>query len=150
MLIQNGSTDDLLDVIGDAYETSFGHPDLADTAGLWHMREAFLEDHRLAFDVIDGVVDKTSEELHREVVVPALSLLHGRPRSADAEWQYRDALDELAGRKWGDAITDANAAVEQTLRIILGRGQGQLRDLLAEARQRGLFGDAQERWLSRS
>lgn len=151
-LIQTGSTEDLKDVIDAAIQTKLG---VGEFSGGWREVHEFterirghLEEHKLAFDVIDGtVVDKDSQELHQEVVVPSLTLLNGRRRFGEVERQYREALDELASRKWGDAITDANAAVEQTLRIILGFEGGQLPDLLAHARQRGLFGDVQEAWL---
>jgi hypothetical protein len=147
------STEDLMDMIDAAIQTRLGLAEYG--GGGWREVHEFverirehLEDHKLAFDVVDQqVVDKTSEELHREVVVPTLTLLHSRPRFADVERQYRDALDELAKRHWGDAITDANAAAEETLRILLGLEHGQLPDLLGQARQRGLFGDVQERWL---
>lgn len=103
-----------------------------------------LREHRLAYDVVDlKVVAKQSEELHQQVVVPALTLLHSQVQYADAEKQYHDALDELAAGNWADAVTDANAAVENLLRTIVGFQQGQLPGLLAEARKRGLFGDNQ-------
>ncbi len=103
-----------------------------------------LREHRLAYDIVDfKVVAKSSEELHQQVVVPALTLLRGQPQYAGAEKQYRDALDELAAGNWADAVTDANAAVENLLRTIVGFQQGQLPDLLAEARRLGLFGDNQ-------
>lgn len=154
-LIRTGSTDDLMDVIDAAIQTRLGADTGLVVGGGWQEVHEFverirahLEDHKLAFDVINNqVVDKTSEELHREVVVPALTLLHSRPRFADVERQYRDALDELSKHQWGDAITDANAAAEETLRILLGLKEGKLPDLLGQARQRGLFGDVQERWL---
>ncbi len=103
-----------------------------------------MKQHKLAYDLVEfKVVEKRSEELHAEVVAPALTLLHGRRRFADAERQYRDALDELANDNWADAITDASSAVENVLRVILGLSQGTLADLLGHARLRGLFGDPQ-------
>lgn len=103
-----------------------------------------MRQHKLAYDLVEfKVVEKRSEELHTEVVAPALTLLHGRSRFADAERQYRAALDELADGNWADAITDASSAVENVLRVILGFSQGTLADLLGQARLRGLFGDPQ-------
>lgn len=103
-----------------------------------------MKQHKLAYDLVElQVVEKRSEELHQEVVAPALSLLHGRPRFAEAERQYREALDELADGKWADAVTDASAAVENLLRALLGLRQGTLADLLGQARKCGLFGEAQ-------
>jgi hypothetical protein len=103
-----------------------------------------MKQHKMAYDLVElKVVEKRSEELHAEVVAPALTLLHGRSRFADAERQYRDALDELADGNWADAITDASSAVENVLRVILGLSQGTLADLLGQARKQGLFGDHQ-------
>jgi hypothetical protein len=103
-----------------------------------------MKQHKLAYDLVElQVVEKRSEELHQATVAPALTLLHGRPRFAEAERQYRDALDELADGKWADAVTDASAAVENLLRAILGLRHGALADLLGQGRLRGLFGDAQ-------
>jgi hypothetical protein len=103
-----------------------------------------LRQHKLVYDLVElQVVGKRSEELHQAVVAPALTLLHGRPQFAEAERQYRDALNELADGKWADAVTDASAAAENLLRTILGLQQGTLADLLGQARLRGLFGDAQ-------
>jgi hypothetical protein len=100
--------------------------------------------------VDDRVVPKAAEELHEAVVVPTLTLLHGRRGFEGVDAQYREALDELSKRKWNDAVTDANAAAESTLRTILGFDQGQLPDLIAEARKRGMFGDVQEKWLKKA
>ena len=103
-----------------------------------------MKQHKLAYDLVEfKVVEKRSEELHTEVVAPALTLLHGRRRFASAERQYRDALGELADRNWADAITDASSAVENVLRVIFGFSRGSLADLLGQARKRGLFGDPQ-------
>lgn len=109
-----------------------------------------LGEHKLAWDLVDGqVVERDSARLHADVVAPALTLLHGRKRFAAAEAQIRDALNELADRKWADAITDANAAVEIVLRTIVGFDQGQLPGLLAEARRRGIFGEQEDRRLKK-
>jgi hypothetical protein len=67
-----------------------------------------------------GVVPKSSDELHQEVVVPALVLLHDRPSFADVEDQYQDALEELSKQKCGDAVNGRECSVEATLRVILG------------------------------
>jgi hypothetical protein len=114
------------------------------TSGFANTVSTRMKQHRLAYDLIKfKVVEKRSEELHAEVVAPALTLLHGRRRFEGAERQYRDAIDELAGENWADAITDASSAVENVLRVILGLSQGTLADLLGQARMRGLFGDPQ-------
>jgi hypothetical protein len=114
------------------------------------VRSHFSE-QRMVYDLVEGrVVPKSSDELHASVVVPALTLLHGRSGFQDVEGQYRDALRELSEGHWADAVTDANAAAEHTLRKLLGFEQGQLPDLLAEARKRGWFGEVQAKWLKKA
>ncbi|WP_131773890.1 MULTISPECIES: AbiJ-NTD4 domain-containing protein [Protofrankia] len=110
-----------------------------------------LRENKMAYDLVDGqIVRKKSQELHAAVVQPALTLLHGRKRFSEVERQYQDGLKELSEGHWGDAVTDANAAVELALRIVLGYEQGQLPSLLGEARKKGYFGQAQERSLRRA
>lgn len=140
---------DAIDAVIQVFAAQMTAPGLRDCAadaasGFADTLSKRMKQHKLAFDLVQfKVVEKRSEELHAEVVAPALTLLHGRNRFADAERQYRDALDELAGGKWADAITDASSAVENVLRAILGLSQGTLADLLGQARMRGLFGDPQ-------
>lgn len=108
----------------------------------------YLRRHKLAYEIVaDVVVPKDAEELHQEVVSPTLTLLHGRPGFEGVERQYLEALDELSKGNWSDAVTDANAAVESTLRVLLGYEEGQLPGLLGEARKRGLLGPREDRRL---
>ena len=151
-IVERATTPELMDVI-DAVIGVFlaegQNPALSSYAadGLARFSDTIrrrLRRHKLAYDLVElQVVGRRSEELHQAVVAPALTLLHGRPRFAEAERQYREALDELADGKWADAVTDASAAVENLLRMILGFRHGTLADLLGQARNRGLFGDAQ-------
>lgn len=140
---------DVIDAVIMVFRMEGARPDLLDCAvdGLTRFADTVsrrMRQHKLAYDLVElQVVEKQSEELHQAVVAPALTLLHGRSQFADAERQYRDALGELADDNWADAVTDASAAVENLLRAILGFRQGTLADLLGQARNRGLFGDAQ-------
>jgi len=151
-IVERATTPELMDVIDaviDVFLTEGNQPDLCRYAadGLARFSDTVsrrMRQHKLAYDLVElQVVEKRSEELHQAAVAPALTLLHGRPRFAEAERQYRESLDELADGKWADAVTDAGAAVENLLRAILGLRQGALADLLGQARLRGLFGDAQ-------
>jgi hypothetical protein len=108
------------------------------------IKNAFHE-HKLAWDLVDlRVVERDSALLHNDVVARVLTLLHGQRGYVAVEKQFHDALDELADHNWADALTDANAAVEIALRAVTGHQQGQLPDLLHEARRRGLFGSAED------
>lgn len=152
------STEELMDVIDSFYLAALPEYDhssgyvYAQVERLFYERiRAHLREHQLAFDLVGGkIIPKEAEELHSEVVVPALTLLQDRWLFAEVERQYQDALEELSRGKWADAVTDANSAAEQTLRIILGFENGQLPDLLAEARRRDLFGDVQAKWLKKA
>ena len=124
-VLQDATTPELMDVIDGAArgvivsQDRYIGPNVMDKFRAT-MRQRMRE-HKLAYDIVEGqVVEKDVEELHRAVVVPALTLLHGRSRFKDAERQYREALDELAKANWADAITDANAAVEVVAKTILG------------------------------
>ena len=147
-ILEDATTPQLMDVIDAAPEgvivsQGYGAPEYV--AAFFATVQRRLREHKLAYDVVEmQVVEKDSEEMHQEVVVPALTLLHGRSRFRAAEKQYREALDELAKGTWADAITDANAAVEVVARTILGYQQGQLPAMLQELRKKGLFGDPQE------
>jgi hypothetical protein len=151
-ILNVASTHQVMDAIDSAIQVFADQmtvPDLRDCAvdavsGFVDTTSKRMKQHKLAFDLVQfKMVEKRSEELHAEVVAPTLTLLHGQNRFADAERQYRDALDELAGENWADAITDASSAVENVLRVILSLSRGTLADLLGQARLRGLFGDPQ-------
>jgi hypothetical protein len=148
-VLQDATTQQLMDVVDAAplaFEAVFDRSEaVTRSLEFYETVRRRMREHKLAYDIAEfQVVEKDAEELHQEVVGPALTLLHGRKRFSQAEKQYRAALDELAQANWADAITDANAAVEVVLRTILGYEQGQLPSLLHEGRKRGLFGDPQE------
>lgn len=154
-ILQDASTVELMDVLDAAPYGIFVvygevYTARAEVAKFYGKMRIRLHEHKLAYDIVaNQVVEKDSEELHQEIVVPALTLLHGRDQFKAAERQYHEALDELSRQNWGDAITDANAAVEIVARTILGYDQGQLPGMLQELRNRGLFGSPQEGRLRR-
>lgn len=91
------------------------------------------------------LVPVRSQAMHAEVVAPALHLLHGQPRFVAAENAYQDALRELRNGDANDAITDAGAALQNTLEA-LGCTGNTLGQLLRSARDIGVLRAADERF----
>ncbi|WP_419850519.1 hypothetical protein [Candidatus Poriferisocius sp.] len=78
-----------------------------------------LEDGRISYDFVEGnIITRGEQEMHVEVVVPAITLLSGRSGFEDAERNYMDALTSIRESRFDDAVTDAASAVEVTLRIM--------------------------------
>lgn len=97
-----------------------------------------LNEHRIAFQMIDGqVIAKSSDELHVAVVEPALRLLVGA-EFAKAHGAYLAALKEVTGGEAADAITDAGTALQETLTALGCKGNA-LGPLLKDARRNGLL-----------
>jgi hypothetical protein len=109
------------------------------------VRRILLEE-RVAYDFVDGqMVEKASEVLHAELVLPALHLLKGRPDLAGVESAFRKALDELHGGDPADAVTDAGTALQELLQA-LGAHGNQLGDLLRDAKKQGLLAAHDQRY----
>ncbi|WP_445156032.1 hypothetical protein ACTWLI_07660 [Arthrobacter sp. Hor0625] len=112
----------------------------------WNSPEEFAElcrtalrEHRISFDfVADQMVEFSSMEMHDAVVSPVLTLLSGRSDFDSAELAYRDALDEIADGKPGDAITDAGTALQETL-TALGCEGNALGPLIKSAKNKGII-----------
>ena len=78
--------------------------------------QTILEDHRVAFDFVEGsFIPRGEQAMHSSVVLPTLTLLSGREQLATAESKYLDALKSIQERRFDDAITDSCAALEATL-----------------------------------
>ena len=78
--------------------------------------QTILEDHRVAFDFVEGsFIPRGEQAMHSSVVLPTLTLLSGRKQLATAESKYLDALKSIQERRFDDAITDSCAALEATL-----------------------------------
>jgi hypothetical protein len=112
------------------------------TAGIGYfsneMNRIFREE-RVAYQLIEGeMVDLEAEELHAEVVAPALRLLSGRRGFEGVEIAYKDALREIANGDADDAITDAGTALQEAL-AALGCSGNSLGPLIADARRRNLL-----------
>lgn len=96
-----------------------------------------FEGHRVAFRVVDGeVLPLGSDELHTEVVKPALGLLIGKQYER-ARTAYVDALRELP-KGPRNAITDAGTALQETL-TALGCDGNSLGSQIRSARRMGLL-----------
>ncbi len=97
-----------------------------------------FDEHRIAYRVIEGqIVERSSDELQRAVIEPALRLLVGKKYAA-AHGAYMEALKEVTAGKAGDAITDAGTALQETL-TALGLKGNALGPLIADAKRSGLF-----------
>lgn len=78
--------------------------------------EDILREYWVAFDLVGHeFVPVASRELHEAVVIPALTLLGGDSRFADAELSYRNALKEIHTGNPEDAITDAATCLQVML-----------------------------------
>jgi hypothetical protein len=75
----------------------------------------------------------SSEHLHQEIVQPTLLLL-ASPDLADVDDLYRKAFSRQLASDHAGAITAASSAVEEMLRVGLGRTGGRLQPLLQQAR----------------
>jgi hypothetical protein len=75
---------------------------------------------------------------HELAVKPAVVLL-ADARYANADAEFRRALECYRSEHWRDAITNANAALESVLKVITGRSSGTARSLIAVARQQNLI-----------
>ncbi|HEX4443875.1 MAG TPA: hypothetical protein VHZ81_09920 [Galbitalea sp.] len=100
-----------------------------------------FDEHRIAYRVVEGqVVERSSDELQRTVIEPALRLLIEKKFVA-AHDAYMEALKEVTAGKPGDAITDAGTALQETL-TALGLKGNALGPLIADAKRKGLFAGA--------
>ncbi len=100
---------------------------------------AVLREHRISYDFVAGqMVEFASLEMHQAVIAPVLTLLAGRKDFEAAERAYRDALDEIADGKPGDAITDAGTALQETL-TAMGCAGNALGPLIKSAKNKGIF-----------
>lgn len=94
--------------------------------------------HRIAWELVEGrMVAFESKELHTEVVEPTLRLL-SHSGWDQVEAAYQKALRELAEGHADDAITDAAAAVQETLKLLQCDGNS-LGPLASSARDKGLL-----------
>jgi hypothetical protein len=101
-----------------------------------HVNEVF-EDFRVAYRMVDGdVLPVESDELHKEVVEPALRLLVGDTFDA-AKKAYIAAIKEVPADP-SNAITDAGTALQETLKA-LGCDGNALGPLIKSAKAKGLL-----------
>jgi hypothetical protein len=100
---------------------------------------SILREHRVKFDLIDGiVVPFESMEMHTAIVEPLVRLLHGSADWEAVEQAYRKALDELHTGTADDAITDAATALQEALGIYGCEGNT-VSKRLKDAQSKGIF-----------
>ncbi|WP_157606327.1 hypothetical protein [Phycicoccus sp. Soil802] len=96
-----------------------------------------FEDYRVAYRMVDQeVIPIGSDELHTEVVAPALRLLVGAQFSK-AHAAYLDALKEIPASP-ANAITDAGTALQEVLTAV-GCAGNALGPLIKSAKKKGLL-----------
>ena len=94
---------------------------------------------RVALEFVEfNLIERSSEELHVEVVQATLRLLAGRSTWASIERAYRNALDEIANDKADDAITDAASALQEAFALVGCKGNA-LGPLIKDARTKGIL-----------
>lgn len=99
-----------------------------------------LQSERIAYELVNSeIVELSSQELHTEVVAPALRLLSGRAGWQNVERAYQQALRELADGRVDNAITDAGSALQESLSCAGAQGRS-LGPLISDARKRGILG----------
>ncbi len=92
----------------------------AATAAAEELNHRFRE-HGAGYSVEDfRVVKVTSTHLHKEVVKPALAVLHA-PDLAGADAEFRKAHEHYRHARHEEAITDCLKALESTLKVICTR-----------------------------
>jgi hypothetical protein len=127
-----GETDDFLPSVIDAVMAAFRWSEVESDIN------RIFEEERLAYRVVNGqLVPFDSLELHEKVVVPALSLLAGRPDLTNVEEGYESALKEI-GINPADAITDAGRALQAML-TALGCGGKNIGAQLRDAKRKKLI-----------
>lgn len=125
--------ENLIDVVDNSYQTS-GFKALINEAAMRFRVGIRLEGSRF--------VDVTSEEVHREVVQPALSLL-ADTRFERAETLYRKGYERLFAGDSPGVITAATSAVQEMLTIGGAKGST-LQPLAKSARAAGWIGSGEE------
>lgn len=134
----DASTDMALDLIGAFCAILRGSPWFeSEYSELEDFINELFEDHRVAFRVVDAeVIPVESDELHTEVVLPALRLLVGGTFTK-AHSAYLDALKQLPTDP-SNAITDAGTALQEALTALGCKGNA-LGPLITNAHKSGLL-----------
>ena len=86
-------------------------------SAITELNDRFMQ-HYLGYEFINGhLIEKTNEHIHKEVVKPALYLLHDK-KFAGAEQEFFQAFDRFRKKQYKDAITNANKAFESVMKVI--------------------------------
>ncbi|MFS0883827.1 hypothetical protein [Aeromicrobium sp. 179-A 4D2 NHS] len=143
-LVTTESTEYALDLIGAFFQFLTQSPELrAWVDPIRDQINTVLEDFRVPFRLVDdSIVPLASDELHTNVVLPALGLLVGAKHEG-ANRAYIKALKEIA-QDPADAITDAGTALQSVL-VTLGCNGNALGPLIKDARKNGLLAGHDEK-----
>ena len=110
-------------LLDDAETARRGNPrdaTIAAVAAAQELNERFLE-HGAGYSIEDfKVVKVTSTHLHKEVVRPALAVLHD-PDFAAADAEFRKAHEHYRHARREEAIAECLKALESTLKVICTR-----------------------------
>lgn len=137
--------DEMIPTVIEAMSAACSGPVNMQTGG-WDRAASFdltvkiiLREHRLSYDLIDGLmIPFSTREIHESVIAPSLKLLAGRPDLEKVESAYHDALEEIVRGNAANAITDAGTALQEAL-TALGCTGNSLGPLIKSARESGLL-----------
>lgn len=78
-----------------------------------------LEDHRIAFDFVEGrIIPRGEQVMHAKIVVPTISLLSGRSEFEESERYYCAAIKSIQSQRYDDAVNDASTALEAVFKAL--------------------------------
>jgi hypothetical protein len=117
-------------------ESSRG-PELGEEFGALINR--IFEEEGIGYRWVAGQIIRFDEPVtHDHAIKPAIELLHDGAFGA-ANDEFAAALEAYRAGRWRDAITNANAAFESTLKIRTGKPNLVAGDLIREARKQGVI-----------
>ena len=118
------SDEDFLDLMDYTFTAIISNKDTAGIVGRAKIDDAIEElnyrfkQHSLGYEFINGnLIEKTNEQIHREIIKPALYLLHNE-MFRGAEEEYFLAFDFFKEGKNKEAILNAIKAFESVLKTI--------------------------------
>lgn len=118
------SDEDFLDLLDYTFTVIIVNKHTASVTGIERINNAIeelnyrLKQHSLGYEFINGnLTVKTNEQIHKEVIKPALNLLHNKAFRG-AEEEYFQAFDYFKEGKNKDAILNAIKAFESVLKTI--------------------------------
>lgn len=118
------SNEDFLDLMDYTFTVIISNKDTASIVGRAKIDNAIEElnyrfkQHSLGYEFINGnLIEKTNEQIHKEIIKPALYLLNNKAFQG-AEEEYFQAFDFYKEKKNKEAILNAIKAFESVLKTI--------------------------------